>query len=498
MTARRLFYRKVQYALVIALMLLVLNWLFRPATRGEGGVGGDPGGKLAQVRQQCHLGHSYLGEVDLTFETVTLAMFGMQCVASNVLWAEAHECQKSKDWVALAALIEQLTKLQRNYVKVWDYQAWNMSFNVAASFDDYRQKYRWTIKGFECYLEGMKYNEREATLQNRLAFSINQKIGRSDERKLFRKMFREDDDFHGSRPLAQRDNWLVARDWYLTSEEMGDHRGAVVHETPVGFRASSPQCLMYYADALEIDGTFGETAQRAWAAAGKAWQQFGMHQFVTPAGKLVRLGELALLQQLRDQTAVEFEALSPGLGEKIRREKRDRLSPPQRQALDTPAAQRTDRQHRLADLATRQLYVSPDEVARRIDPLKRRRAAELVGDLTELNEKLDDIRGDREIVNYDYWKLRAEVEQSAALIEARRAIYQGDRDFANAVLEPARASYEKGFAGWRKILDRYSTLAKGPTTRAELVEVIKRYREVLRQSDLPFPRDFILNDVLKP
>jgi hypothetical protein len=415
-----------------------------------------------------------------------------------VLWAEAHECQTSKDWVTLAALVKQLTKLQRNYIKVWDFQAWNMAFNVAASFDDYRQKYRWTIKGFECYLEGMKYNEREATLQNRLAFSISQKIGRSDERKLFRKMFKEDDDFHGSRPPAERDSWLVARDWYLTAEDMVDHRGAVVRgEAALVFRSHSPQCLLSYADNLENDGTFGEPARRAWAAGGKAWEQFGMHQLVTPTGKLIRLGELAIAEQVRNQTAAEFEALSPGLGEKIRREKRDRLPPSQRQALDTPAAQRTDRERGLVNLALVQLHTSFDEVARRVDPPQRRRAEKLAHDLAELDEKIDDIRGDREIVNYDYWKLRAEVEQTAALIEARRAIYEGDQDFTNAILDPARASYEKGFAGWRTILDRYPTMAKDPTTRAELVEVIKRYREVLRQSDLPFPPDFILNDVLK-
>ena len=498
MSSRRLFYRKVQYALVIALKLLVLNWLFRPATRGEG-EGGDPGGKLAQVREQCHLGHSYLGEVDLTFETVSLAMFGMQGVASDVLWAEAYECQKSKDWVALAAILKQLTKLQRNYVKVWDYQAWNMAYNVAASFDDYRQKYRWTIKGFECYLEGMKYNEREATLQNRLAFSISQKIGRSDERKLFRKMFKEDDDFQGSRPLAQRDSWLVARDWYLTAEDMVDHRGAVVRgEAALVFRSHAPLCLMHYANDLETDGTFGETAQRAWAAAGKSWQQFATHQFVTPAGKLVRLDEGGLLQQLRDQKGAELAALSPGLGEKIRQEKLDRLPPAQRQVLDIPAAQRSDSQRKLAELAARELRVSPDELARRVESPQRRRAGELARELTELDETLDDIQGDREIVNYDYWKLRAEVEQSAALIAARGQVFEGDQDFSNAVLESARANYEKGFAGWRKILDRYPRLAKDPTTRAELAEVIKRYRETLRQSDLPFPRDFILNDVLKP
>ena len=48
------------------------------------------------------------------------------------------------------------------------------------------------------------------------------KIGRADEHVQFRRLFREDDDFNGSRPLAQRDNWLVGRDWLLKAEQLVD------------------------------------------------------------------------------------------------------------------------------------------------------------------------------------------------------------------------------------------------------------------------------------
>ena len=43
---------------------------------------------------------------------------------------------------------------------------------------------------------------------------ISQKIGKADESKQFRKLFKEDDDFNAGRALAQRDNWLVGKEWF--------------------------------------------------------------------------------------------------------------------------------------------------------------------------------------------------------------------------------------------------------------------------------------------
>ena len=499
MTSRRPFYRKLQYALLIALLLLAINGLFRPATRGVGGAGGDPGGVLARIREQHHLGQSYLGDVDLAYEAVRLSMLGLQCVADNVLWHKAQNYQKTKNWPELAATIKQLTKLQAYDAKVWDFQAWNLAFNVAADFDDYRQRYRWTIRGFESYLEGMKYTRREATLQNRLAFSINQKIAKSDEKKQFRKLFVADDDFHGARPLAERDNWLLSRQWYLTAEDMVDRQGAKLKgEAPLIFRSHAPMCLMNYADNLEIDGQFGEVARRAWIAAGDAWRQYGLREFITSDGKmLVRLDDKQTVQARRDRELAEFDALSAGLREKIAAEKLQALSRAQRQAWETKPADRTPQQEKMAGAVEWQLRVGHEEIARRAPAPQRARALELARSLDEADERLFHINTDREIVNYDYWRLRADVEQTPELVAAREAIYAGDRAFAAANLESARAAYDRGFAGWRKVLDRHPSLVKDITTGQDLMEVINRYRELLRRSDVPFPKDFILSDVIK-
>ena len=62
-----------------------------------------------------------------------------------------------------------------------------------------------------------------------------------------------------------------------------------------------------------------------------------------------------------------------------------------------------------------------------------------------------DVSFPRAIVNFDYWRLRAEVEQSDQALSARKMIYQGDRTFHKGDMVAARAAYEQGLAGWRKV-----------------------------------------------
>ncbi len=121
----------------------------------------------------------------------------------------------------------------------------------------------------------------------------------------------------------------------------------------------------------------------------------------------------------------------------------------------------------------------------------------------KLAERIDDqvkesatIALNRQIVNFDYWKLRPEVEQTQDLRDARKFIFEADQALRKADLKAARIAYDQGFAAWRKVLDRFPQLKDNPTTPADIMDVIKRYRELLKQRDEPFPKPFILQDIL--
>ena len=164
MSSRSSFVRKIFYLIAIAVLLMPLFWLSQPATNAVKGVQGSPGGMLAQLRDDpVHtLSQAQLGQIDPTSVTIKLATLGMRGVAANILWEKANDFKMKKDWTNLAATLNQITKVQPNFVNVWINQAWNLSYNISVQFDDYRERYRWVIKGFD-FLQGRHPLQRAAS-----------------------------------------------------------------------------------------------------------------------------------------------------------------------------------------------------------------------------------------------------------------------------------------------------------------------------------------------
>ena len=169
-----------------------------------------------------------------------------------------------KDWTNFGATLNQITKVQPNFVNVWLNQAWNVSYNISVEFDDYRERYRWVIKGFDFLKEGIQHNERQPRLPWELGWMMSQKIGKADEHKQFRKLFKEDEIF------TVRGRWRCATTgWWegmvrAGGRDGGDPGRADDGQRPADLPLQSAMCQMNYADDLENDGTFGEVAKRAW------------------------------------------------------------------------------------------------------------------------------------------------------------------------------------------------------------------------------------------
>ena len=148
MTERTSFYRKLTYLGAIVVLAFPIVWLSVPATTSK------PGGKLAQLRKENKLSQVNLGEVDPASETIKLATLGLRGVAVNVLWEKANEFKKKEDWTNLTATLEQLAKLQPNFITFWKFQAWNLTYNVSVEFDDYNDRYYYVRRGIEFLQEG--------------------------------------------------------------------------------------------------------------------------------------------------------------------------------------------------------------------------------------------------------------------------------------------------------------------------------------------------------
>ncbi len=503
----RSFYRKIAYLLAMALLLGVMFFFSRPATQDARGAKGSPGGLLAQMRAEHGLSQTHLGEIDPASETIRLATLGLRGVAANVLWGRANDYKMKKDWTNLSATLNQLVKLQPNFISVWKFQSWNLSYNVSVEFDDYRDRYHWVMRGIDFLMDGIEWNDRQPRLYRHLGWFISQKIGRADEHRQFRRLFREDDEFHrrnalfhppGRYPvLDDRDNWLVGKQWYLDVEYLVDNAGATLGGVgPLLFRSDAPMAQINFADALQKDGVFGDRALRAWKVADDEWRDYGLLDIPTTAGAIIQLEPMERHQATANALTEELAELTPGVREKIYRERYEALRPIEREAYETLVADRTERQHQLAVDAQEKLDISHSEVAARVPRPDRERAIELAERIAGLEERIQQTNRYRQIVNYDYWRLRCQVEQTPSAVAAREFIYKAEQALAAGDLPESVELYGEGFAKWRQVLDEHPALLEDDVTIDDMMDTINNYRKLLDQLDQPMPDDFLLHDVI--
>ncbi|MBX3412347.1 MAG: hypothetical protein KF708_06475 [Pirellulales bacterium] len=505
MTLRLWFLRKIKYLVVIVVLLLPLAWLSQPATVDSSGQRSHRGGYLAQLRDEHRLSQANLGEIDPTGEAIKLATLGLRGVAANILWSKANHYKLTEDWTNFAATLQQISKLQPNYVAVWRYQAWNLSYNVSVEWDDYRDRYFWVIRGIDYLKDGIRYNQDDTRLVYDVGWFVAHKIGLADERKQYRRLFRQDDDFfreedkiHGERTLAERDNWLVGKEWFLDAQRLVAERNVpILGVSPLVFYSKAASSQMSYATAIEEDGTFGDTARIAWERGGREWRQFGDVDLPTHVGQTIRLNDLERLLALTGKTADELNALQPGLRDQIHEEKLAALTEAERAVLDVPAEQRNFEQEELAAVASRKIDVTVEEIAERVDESNRAKADELVKKINEQAPTMGLISSNRQIVNFEYWRMRCEVEKTSEAIQTRELIHRAQQKVRDTDFEGARADYETAFRHWKTVLDKFPEMRSDGVVGEDMYRVIVRYHELLKQLDEPFPRDFILQEIIE-
>lgn len=499
------FWRKVAYIGVIVLLLFPLFWIGQPATLTA--TGSNPGGVLARLRAANNLSQAELGEIDPAGESIKLATLGLRGVAANLLWEKSFEYKKKEDWEGLSATLNQITKLQPNFITVWEHQSHNLAYNVSVEFDDYRMRYHWVKRGIDFLVEGIRKNRENPRLLHYTGWITGQKIGRADEHVQFRELFREDTDFHDSLntevPVdkghgwdGRPDNWLVSQLWYQRAERALDAGMVLKGKSPLIFHADNPMSLINYSSTIEEEGVLGQTAQQSWYEAGEGWKQYGRLQIPTSWGHNVRLGEYEQVNEDIEQMRQRLEDLAPGVREQIRQEKIAQLEPELRAAVELTEEELTEENYRQYSEATARTSVSHREVAERAPEADRAaaiRLAERLGNQELMSSRISHYRS---IVNYEYWGIRCEAEQTKTAVDAREFLYKAKQAHDAADLETARSLYEASWQQWRKIYDQFPRLMDDITAE-DLTNDIKRYQRLLQQLDEEMPSDFPLVDLLR-
>ena len=425
----------------------------------------DDGRQAGPAAQRQHpLSQANLGEIDPASETIKLATLGLRGVAVNLLWEKANYYKKVEDWTNLTATLEQLAKLQPNFITFWKFQAWNLTYNVSVEFDDYRDRYYYVRRGIE-FLQG-----RRAVQRRQSAAALGPGLVHRPEDRPGGRARAVSPAVQGGRrlpsaPIArrdERDNWLVGKEWYLKAIDAVDNKGkSLGRKSPRDFYSSPAKSQMNYAEAIEEEGFF-DKARRGWIKAQEEWEEFGESAdraldrrrcctWATQPKLDAGSGRSCGPSSMRCRPACARRLVG---GEAAKRS-------PRRASGAWTCRPRSARRHRRnwPIRPERKIGVTDREVAERIakdDPAKAKQALQLASELERenaaaaLHDQLQERQQLRLLVHARQARADARCARGAGSdVPARRG------PSARAIRSAPSKLYEEGFAKWRMVFDEF-------------------------------------------
>jgi hypothetical protein len=477
--------RKIAYILMIVAILLPLYFLGKPASKGSG--------KITELRSRHSMGQADLGKLDPTSESMRLATLGMRGIASSILWIQADYYKEEKYFDRFSATLNQISLLQPHFISVWQHQAHNLSYNVSPEFEDYRQRYEWVKKGMDYLVKGTKFNSRKPILQYELGQYFGNKFGKADEKRQYRELFRNDNDFHqyfidqglnaraddALGPDRKPDSWLVGRLWYEAAYELVAS-GAKIKKSPHLLYSYSPLWQMYHGEAIEEEGILDERARFAWERAGREWKKFGARELGGTSGDAVILSSIDKLQEQVMILATRFAELTKDARTAAIELKKKQVPGERLAVLSKPDSERNSDERRLAYEVETQIQPNYQEIAGQLPRNMQLEGLELAKELVSAEEAVRNTESLRGVVNYAYWDMRAEAEQEEILVDARRLMYEGNALIDVADVKGAVDKFEAAWRRWDKVF-RYYPMMITEDVGEDVAKSINRYKKLIDQ-----------------
>ncbi|WP_149498866.1 ICP22 family protein [Roseiconus lacunae] len=487
------FRRKIVYLVILVATLVPLYLLGRPSDGTP-----DSGGQLALMRQKYGIAESDLGEISPASETMKLASLGLRGVAATLLWEKAHDYRVAHEWDRLKASLNNIALLQPHYDKVWEHQAHNLAYNVSIEFDDYRQRYEMVREGTEFLTRGVRQNRKAPRLIWYTGWFYGQKIGMSDEKKQFRRLFSEDKVLHDSLanegiavdsneakgPDQKPDNWLVGRLWLDHGYDIVDAGVKIRRQSPINFFETGPKWLFKHAEAIEKEGVLDERAVRAYTKSSEGWEQFGRRSIPTNDGFSIKLGSLDDLNAQKNEKLEQFRKVAGDVYEKMRDEKVAALPVDVRKVYEKAPEERTEAGKQAMPAILASIEPNRDQVLKQLPQSAQLTAIQLIDEIKDLDARIQKTDSYRRQINYVYWQSLAMAEQEERTVQARRLVYEAEKANADAEIYLAIEKYKQAFEIWAEIFDDYPILTIDDSAE-DLYMSIRRYMIAIDSEDLP-------------
>lgn len=525
------FIRKIIYIICIAILVIPLALISRPETRDSQGEIDNPGGQLAQLREKYNLSQAKMSDIDPASETMKLVSLGMRGVAVNVLWMQAAKHRKDEDYDKLSSTLRLLTKIQPNFVKVWEYQAHNLSYNISMEFDDYEQRYSWVKRGLNFLKEGIPHNKRDHRMTDNMGFFTGNKFGKSDEKKSFRRLFRNDTEFHDQ--LSDNinpdlynvgfgygyDSWQLAYLWYGLSRELVEEKNARQYRSDVMFYMYQPSQLRNMVISLQEEFPPSSFMANKWGDSYDQWIRYGNQKLTNSLGIVFSLEGQNAAQDRLEKAQAELDRLVPQgrraemlaeLGQDLDLSEEDKALI--KADSDTLTEQQNERAQKIRDgLAERDQRLD-QKLAMQTNQDDRALALKIVNDIQSIKLEMKTMARDAETVNYPYWRTRNLVESQPSTLEAHQALFEAEQVWRQSTYDDefefdyktktkkitkkgAITLYEEAFELWRPIIEQNPRLGYGQLSD-RITRAIKEYQSMLRYANRPWPEDFPLQAMI--
>ncbi len=108
---------------------------------------------------------------------------------ANYLWIRADKLKEDGKFFEAYHLSRWITQLQPRYASVWQFQAWNMAYNISVATHTRTERWQWVRDGIQLLRNhGIRYNPSEMMLYRELAWFFLHKIeGFTDDANKFYK-----------------------------------------------------------------------------------------------------------------------------------------------------------------------------------------------------------------------------------------------------------------------------------------------------------------------
>ena len=106
------------------------------------------------------------------------AIGGLRSIAAEIIWFRADRLQSECRYVELAQLATLLTRMEPHTPEVWEYAAWNLSYNISAMMTSPEDRWHWVHSGLKLLRDdGIRFNPRAAGIYRELAWLFELKFG---------------------------------------------------------------------------------------------------------------------------------------------------------------------------------------------------------------------------------------------------------------------------------------------------------------------------------